>query len=65
MRTLREKKENIKELVSPDHIFNRTSIFHNPIGGKKLDEYTIDHIKKQFELWFNSWVKEDLDKLTD
>lgn len=54
---------NIKEFVQLDRIFNNTTIFKEHIDGGLLDTKTVDQIKANFSLWYNSWVKPNLDKL--
>jgi hypothetical protein len=57
--TYDERKQKLYERITPEHIFNSTSIAKNPIGDKPLDPYTVEHIKRQYQIYFNSWIKED------
>lgn len=54
---------DIKEFIQLDRIFNNTTIFKEHIDGGPLDTKTVDQIKANFSLWYNSWVKPNLDKL--
>jgi len=58
-----QAKEIIKEKLNFDYLCNNTSIFYNPIGGKELDRYTVDVIKKNLQLFMNSWTQEAVDAL--
>lgn len=59
-KTKKQRKQKLHSMLQPTHLFQQTSIFTNPIGAPPLDKYTVEHIKHQFDLWFNSWIAEDL-----
>lgn len=59
MKAVRE----IKERMSLERIFNETNIFHEAINDSPLDENTVLKIKGSFKVWFESWIKPQLDKL--
>ena len=56
---------NLRDRLTMDHILHRTSVFSSVPGGKALDAETVGIIKKHFEIWFNSWVKSDLQTVLD
>jgi hypothetical protein len=58
---IQKAAHNLTEKLSLEHITAHTSIFHvRQIGDDDLDQRTVDTIKKQFTMYFNSWVAEDL-----
>lgn len=57
-----EKRQKLFDRISPLYLFTKTSIFSDPIGGPKLDHYTVDYIKAQYAHYFVSWVEEDAKK---
>ena len=57
---------DLKEMLQLDRIMNNTSVFEPPMDrgqNIKFDQETANQIKAEFTLWFNSWVKPNLDKL--
>ena len=60
--TKKEQKEILHYRISPEHLFNATSIFKAPIGENELDQRTVDIIKKNYSLYYESWIKELADK---
>jgi hypothetical protein len=63
--TIAQRKVELINKLSIPHILSETSIFKKPIGKPPLDAYTVDHIKEGLALWWNSWVKDELDFLMD
>jgi hypothetical protein len=57
--TIKQKKERLYDRITPYHVFNSTSIFNDPIGGPKLDKYTVDYIKANYANYFVSWIEND------
>lgn len=61
--TKKERKNKIKEQLTIEHMKTHTSIFHDPIGNPKLDPYTVEKIQRSYKLWFDSWIKDELEYL--
>lgn len=62
--TIAQRKTQLVNRVTPDWLFEFTSIFrNNPQGLPQLDQHTIDEIKKNFKHHFDSWVKDELHSL--
>lgn len=59
----RECKEIIKERANVDHLIEKTTIFHDPIGEKPLDKYTVEHVKSQIKMYFWACIDEAVDTL--
>lgn len=57
------KKEMLLEKLNPEYIIKHTSIFSPQIGGGPLDEYTVKKIQESFKMWFDSWIKDDLEEV--
>ena len=61
--TLKERKQKLFERLTPEYLFSKTSVFSNmPSGFPQLDEKTLDHIKKQYKIYFNSWIEDEAKK---
>ncbi len=61
----KEAAKKLRSRLTVDHIFHNTTVFTTPIGDKPLDVRTIGIVKKHFEIWFNSWVKSDIQTVLD
>lgn len=57
-------KKNIRDKMNLDHLMDHTSVFHDPVGGPKLDTVTVEYIKQQYRIWFNSWIADDIKLIT-
>lgn len=62
-RTKKERREKLKRGISPEYLFNNTSIFMDPIGDKPLDPYTVERIKYSYKLYFDSWIRDEAEEL--
>lgn len=61
--TKKQRREELKERLTPEYLEERTCVFSNPMGGQKLDPYTVEQIKKSYKMYFNSWIKHELEEL--
>ena len=60
--TNKQQKEILHYRISPEHLFNVTSIFKAPIGEDELDQRAVNIIKKNYSLYYESWIRELSDK---
>lgn len=64
MATKKQRKEELKRKLSPDYMKNMTTVFDKRfIGSKDLDEKTLEEVYRRYTMYFNSWVKNDLEEL--
>lgn len=61
--TKKQRSGKLKERLTLDHIFNKTSIFENRAGVKEYDPETVGQIKKNLKLYWESWIEDDLQEL--
>lgn len=61
--TIKQRCDELRQRLSVDYMSQKTSIFKDPIGDKRLDEYTRDKIKDGLKVWIDSWIKDELDEL--
>lgn len=57
--TIKQRKAELYMRISPEHLFNKTSIFHTPVGTPQLDQFTVDYIKTSYTRYFKSWLELD------
>lgn len=53
----------LSKRLNVEHITQRTNIFstRTEIVEQDLDPHTLKIVEKRFTIWFNSWVRDDLD----
>lgn len=56
--TIKQRKNNLHYRISPEGL---KGVFRT-IPGENLDARTIEAIKKQYEIFYNSWIKDEADK---
>lgn len=57
--TIKERKAQLYERITPEYLFNNTSIFKSSPGLKALDPETVERIKADYKLYFESWIKDE------
>lgn len=60
--TIKQRCDKLRERLSPGYVSERTSLFKDQFD-KSLDQYTLDECKRRYKLWFDTWVKDELDQL--
>lgn len=58
------KYSKLKERLTANYIINNTSVFHQNLH-RDLDQRTLDEAKKSFTIFWNSWVKDELEDVFD
>lgn len=62
--TVKERKQAIQEKLTLESLEENTTVFRvDQIGAPNLDQYTVDVVKKNYKLWFDTWVKDELKEL--
>lgn len=60
-KTNSERRKLLFARISPEHLFSNTAVFSGS-PGIVLDAATVEHIKTQFRIYFDSWVRDDAKK---
>lgn len=61
--THKERRELLYERLTPEYLFNTTSVFSQlPKGFPQLDAETLNHVRNNYKRYFESWVKDEAKK---
>lgn len=55
--TIKERCDKLREKLSPAYLFENTSLF------KGIDPSKREEVQQKYVLYFDSWIKEELDQL--
>ena len=60
--TIKQRCDQLRKMLSVDFMLNRTGIFKQSVT-KDLDEKTLKECADAYRLYFDSWIKDELDEL--
>ena len=60
--TIKQRCDKLREILSPEYMNERTSVFSDGVGFE-LDKRTLEECKRNYKIYFDSWIKDELDEL--